>query len=67
MPWSITLIEDDLGMEGFPAEMGLYRTVLKANGLHRKSKDTFGFQPPSTKATGPSLTPDVEAAEQLAH
>lgn len=55
---------DDLGMEGFPAEMGLYRTVLKANGLHRKSKDAFGFQPPNTKA-GTSLCPMWKRAEQL--
>lgn len=56
---------DDLGMEGFPAEMGLYRTVLKANGLHRKFKDAFDFQPPTTKA-GTSLRPMWKRAEQLA-
>ncbi|UOM36714.1 hypothetical protein [Acuticoccus sp. I52.16.1] len=56
---------DDLGMEGFPAEMGLYRTVLKATGLHRSSKGGFGFQLPTTKA-GTSLRPMWQQAEQLA-
>lgn len=57
--------EDDLGMEGFPAEMGLYRTVLKANGLHRKYNGTFDFRAP-TKATGPSLIPMWDAAKEHA-
>lgn len=57
--------QDDLGMEGFPAEMGLYRTVLKVNGLHRKSKGAFGFQPPTAKV-GTSLSPMWKEAEQLA-
>ncbi len=57
---------DDLGMKGFPAEMGLYRTVLKATGLHRKpNKGVFDFWPPRTKP-GISLRPMWKKAEQLA-
>ncbi|WP_373502194.1 hypothetical protein [Aestuariivirga sp.] len=58
--------KEDLGMEGFPAEMGLYRTVLKANGLHRKHNGTFDFRAPS-KTTGPSLIPMWDAARELVH
>lgn len=54
--------EHDLGMEGFPAEMGLYCTVLKANGLHRQYKGTFDFRGP-TKTIGPSLIPMWEEAK----
>lgn len=56
---------DDLGMEGFPAEMGLYRTILKANGIHRRSKGTFGFRAPTTEH-GISLRPMWEEAEKIA-
>lgn len=56
---------DDLGMEGFPAEMGLYRTVLKATGLHRKFKGAFGFRSPTTKS-GTTLLPMWKRAERLA-
>lgn len=52
-------------MEGFPAEMGLYHTVIRANGLHRKYNGTFDFRAP-TKATGPSLIPMWEAAKEHA-
>ena len=57
--------ENDLGIEGVPAEMGLYRTVFKANGLHRKYKGSFDFRTP-TKTTGPSLIPMWEEAKKLA-
>ena len=58
--------KEDLGMEGFPAEMGLYRTVLKANGLHRKNSGTFDFLAPS-KTAGSSLVPMWNAAKELTH
>ena len=57
--------EDDLGMEGFPAEMGLYRTLLKANGLHRNYKGVLDFRAPTQKS-GPTLIPMWEAAKELA-
>ncbi|RYH07768.1 ATP-binding protein [Tropicimonas sp. IMCC6043] len=57
--------ENNLGIEGFPAEMGLYRTVLKASGLHRQYKGTFDFRAP-TKTMGPSLIPMWEEAKNLA-
>ena len=56
---------DDLGMEGFPAEMGLYRTVFKATGLHRKSNGAFGFHPPTTKNNA-NMQPMWKKAEELA-
>ena len=57
--------EDDLGMEGFPAEMGLYRTVLKANGLHRSCKGVLDFRAP-IQESGPTLMPMWENAKELA-
>lgn len=45
-----------LGFEGFPAEAGLYRTVLQPLGLHRRGDDgTFGFHAPDTSPAGRSL------------
>lgn len=45
----------DLGFEGYPAEMGLYLTVLKPFGLHREVDGTLDFQPPSDEGAGPTL------------
>jgi len=48
----------DLGFEGFPAEMGLYLTVLKPFGIH--SPDANGhidFREPQDIGDGPSLRP----------
>ncbi|MDH7640252.1 hypothetical protein [Sphingomonas oryzagri] len=48
--------EENLGIEGYPAEMGLYLTVLAPFGLHRAdSKGRFGFHNPSDLGVGPSL------------
>lgn len=55
---------DGLSINGFPAEMGLYCTILKASRLHRKTENGFGFHPPSGKA-GQSLLPMWSAAEKL--
>jgi hypothetical protein len=42
--------EPALGMEGFPAERGLYETLLKATGLHRlDAKGIWRFLPPTEK------------------
>ena len=40
--------EPALGVDGFPAERGLYETLLKATGLHRKDENgIWRFLPPT--------------------
>lgn len=47
-----------LDIEGFPAEMGLYLTVLKPFGLHRQSATgEWNFHAPDGSAQGKSLQP----------
>jgi hypothetical protein len=38
--------EASLGIEGFPAEMGLYISLLKSTGLHKCEKDSWLFTKP---------------------
>lgn len=39
--------EENLGIAGYPAERGLYETLLKSTGLHRQdSNDVWRFMPP---------------------
>lgn len=38
--------EEFLGVEGFPAERGLYETLLSACGLHGKKGEVWGFMAP---------------------
>lgn len=41
--------EECLGIEGYPAERGLYETLLSSTGLHRLDKQGFwGFKAPKT-------------------
>ena len=47
-----------LGIDGFPAEMGLYITLLKAFGLHREvAPGQFDFCEPDDTEAGQSLKP----------
>ncbi|TGG91795.1 ATP-binding protein [Natronospirillum operosum] len=39
--------EPRLGIEGFPAEGGLYASILGASGLHRKTEDGWRFVAPT--------------------
>ena len=39
--------EKNLGMEGYPAEYGIYLSIIKANKLHKLSKGEFKFVEPS--------------------
>ena len=49
--------EPDLGFEGFPAEAGLYRTVLQPLGLHRQDPTgAYDFKGPDASDAGRSLT-----------
>lgn len=44
--------QEFLGIEGFPAERGLYETLLAATGLHsKKTEDKWGFKAPSPGET----------------
>ncbi len=56
-----------LGIKGFPAERGLYSTILSASGLHgRLANGTFGFQPPDLgHAVGRSFIPMWNSAEDI--
>jgi hypothetical protein len=60
----------DLGMSGFPAEMGLYLTVLKPFGLHRPAAEgSFDFFAPDDSEAGRSLLPawtELETGGDLA-
>jgi hypothetical protein len=50
--------ERDLGMIGYPAELGLYLTVLKPFGLHTEvTAGEFGFAEPDDSTQGLSLRP----------
>jgi len=50
--------EADLGITGYPAELGLYLTVLKPFGLHRAhSTGSFTFGDPDASPIGQSLQP----------
>lgn len=44
-----------LGIEGFPAAMGLYLTVLEPAGLHRAVEGKYGFHAPDDTIAGRSL------------
>ncbi len=46
----------DLGIEGYPAERGLYLTLLKPLGLHRADKaGAWGFHDPAPSGDGKTL------------
>lgn len=49
--------QPDLGFKGFPAERGLYETLLKKTGLHQKNASgTWQFTPPGNKVAGDFLS-----------
>lgn len=57
--------EPDLGIEGFPAEKGLYLTLLAPFGLHRAdASGSFGFHAPDTGKAGRSLAPAWKVASK---
>lgn len=57
--------EENLGINGYPAERGLYETLLRSVGLHRKSADgSLQFMPPS-KEYAPTFVGMWEAARSL--
>ncbi|MBZ0259261.1 MAG: ATP-binding protein [Hyphomicrobiales bacterium] len=54
--------EARLGIDGYPAEGGLYASLLEASGLHRKTKKGWCFIEPSLSADIHRLVPLWEAA-----
>lgn len=57
--------ERHLGISGFPAERGLYETLLGSVGLHAQDEDDhWCFLPPTTKR-GTRFKPLWEAAQRL--
>ena len=49
--------EEDLGFKGYPAEMGLYLTVIKPFGLHGETDTGLDFREPDDSPEGRSLRP----------
>lgn len=56
--------EDDLAINGYPAHKGLYLTVLKPLGLHRKIGSRLDFAAPDNSPMGQSLRPAWTFLEQ---
>ncbi len=48
--------ERDLGFTGYPAEMGLYMTVIRPFGLHREEDGVLDFRGPDEGDQGRTLT-----------
>ena len=59
--------EDRLGIEKFPAEAGLFVSILEASGLYRKYDGQWLFLPPSENSDPCHLIPMWEAAIRLVH
>ncbi len=58
--------EPDLGITGYPAELGLYLTTLKPFGLHRQvAPETFTFGEPDESDEGRSLQPAWSILDEL--
>ena len=55
-----------LGIKGFPAEGGLFASLLKATGLYRKTVDSWRFVAPEPGTGDPkNLAPAWQAATDL--
>ena len=58
--------EARLGIEGFPAEGGLFASLLEATGLYRETADGWRFVAPTSDADDPdNLVPTWWAATEL--
>lgn len=58
--------DPDLGITGYPAELGLYLTTLKPFGLHRQvAPETFAFSEPDESDEGRSLQPAWSILDEL--
>ena len=59
--------EDRLGIRKFPAEAGLFVSILDASGLYRRDNDQWQFLPPDKSSDSCCLIPMWEAATRLVH
>ena len=57
--------QERLGIEGFPAEGGLFASLLEATGLYRKTLGGWKFVAPKPECDPCNLVPIWEAAAQL--
>ena len=58
--------EENLGIEGYPAERGLYSTVLEVAGLHGRVGGNLGFKAPVGRSpAGKSFVPMWRKAEEI--
>lgn len=57
--------EERLGIEGYPAEGGLYETLLAATGIYTNTKNGFIFREPASKNDPAHLLPLWAAADQF--
>ncbi len=57
--------KDRLGIEGYPAEGGLYETLLAGTGLYANTKNGFVFKEPTAKNDPAGLYPLWAAADQF--
>lgn len=57
---------EQLGITQYPAELGLYLTILKPFGLHRKlAEGLFGFAEPDESPQGRSLQPAWQVIDEI--
>jgi len=56
--------EPDLGIQKYPPEKAIYRSVLLATGLHRKEGGSWSFAPPSTRRDASRIAPMWRAIEK---
>lgn len=57
--------EADLGISGYPAERGLYLTILQPLGLHQQDADgVWRFMPPASDGAGETLLAAWSVLEQ---
>ena len=59
--------EERLGIEGFPAEAGLYESLLVASRLHQKTSDGWRFTVPEPHDDPCRLFPAWNAAREFLH
>ena len=43
--------KENLGITGYPAEMSIYRSLLRGTGIHREVSGVWGFHPPKIDDT----------------
>jgi hypothetical protein len=57
--------DSNLGFEGYPADAGMYFSILKGTGLHSLSDSGWGFGPPPNTGSGKRLKGMWKAADKL--